>query len=82
MDIVAKDRVSTSVDKHIDLFETTFVVTNYHRMAMVTKMNVCPLHCIISVDVKDTWIACCHIYGGLIADLADKTGSMRRRSFN
>ena len=66
------------LDECIDLLATLPIIVNLNMMAVMTKMNAGPLACVISVDVEDPSAVQCHTLGGLLANLANKSGSKQR----
>ena len=66
----------------IDLLATFSTIANFNRMAVMTKMNACPLTRVISMDVEDPSTLQCHTVGGHLAYLTNKSGSRRWRPSN
>ena len=66
----------------IDFLAIVHVIVNLNRMAVMTKINVGPLACVISMDVEDPRAPLCHTLEGLLANLANKTRSNGRRPIN
>ena len=69
-------------NERINLFTTMSIIANLDRVAMVTKIYVGPLVQFISMNVKDPCVAHCGTLRRLLANLADKSGSRRRRPTN
>ena len=70
------------LDECINLLETLPIIVNLNRMVVMTKMNASPLTRVISMDVEDPSTAQCHTLGGLLANLANRSGSKRWRPSN
>ena len=65
-------------DECIDLFATLPINANLNRVAVMAKMNIGPLARVISIDVEDPNAAQCHTLWMLLANLANKSGSMKQ----
>ena len=66
----------------INVLVTFPIIANFNRMAVMTKMNACPLTRVISMDVEDPSTAQCHTLGGHLSYLTNKSGSKRWRPSN
>ena len=66
--------VNVPFDERISLLAIMLVITNLDKMAMMTEMNVGPLHCMTSVDVEDFGIARCIISRRLFTDFINNSG--------
>ena len=74
--------INVFFNEHINLFEIVPIINNLDMMAMMTKMNAGPLARFISMNVKYPWVAHYNTLRRLLANLAVKSGSKRRRSTN
>ena len=70
------------IDECINLLATMPIITNLNKMALMIKMNAGLLAHVISMDIED-FKHCTLLYiWGLLADLANKSGSRERRPIN